>query len=100
MAHVRPHLADLIPNTLPDITMQKNLVALLLLIALSLASFLSAGSALGHFSLLVLMVIIVIKCALVGFQFMELKKAHLIWQIAFLSWIVLFTTVVTFIAWG
>ncbi len=79
--------------------MQKNFITWILLVVLTLGSFFSSGNAFGDISLLMLMAIVVIKCALVGFQFMELGKAHIIWRVMFLSLIGLFTTIIITIVW-
>lgn len=65
--------------------MKRNLVVWILLIVLTIASFLFSETSIARFSVIALLTTPLVKCYLVGFQFMELNKAHVFWRIAFLS---------------
>jgi len=41
--------------------------------------------------------LVIVKCSLVGFQFMELRKAHIFWKVAFISIIGIFIVIVSFV---
>jgi len=74
---------------------KKDLITWILLLCLTLASYFSSESALnGKSLLLVLLGITAIKFFSVGFQFMELKKAHIFWKISFVSIFLLFAVLV------
>ena len=72
----------------------------MLLIALTLISYVFAESTIGAFSVIALMAIAMVKCILVGFRFMELHKAHLVWRLAFISLIGIFMFFVSVVVLG
>lgn len=78
--------------------MNTNIITWIFLIALSLISYFSSASDLGRASVFALMAVAILKCLLVGFQYMELRHAHLAWKLAFVSLIGLFTTFVGIMA--
>jgi hypothetical protein len=67
---------------------------------LTLVSFLSSESSLGNYAVIALLAIMIAKCVLVGFQFMELKKAHIAWKLIFISVIGIYTLIISVIAIG
>ena len=74
---------------------KKDLIVWIGLLILTLSSYFSAESALGKRALVfVLLGITAIKFFSVGFQFMELKKAHRFWKISFVSIFLIFATLV------
>ena len=75
--------------------MNKSIITWILLLAFTLASYIFAESSIGRFSILALMGIALAKCSIVGFQFMELHKAHIVWRIAFLSVFGIFMVIVS-----
>ena len=75
----------------------RNFVTWIVLVLLTLVSFLSSESSLGNYAVIALLAIMIIKCVLVGIQFMELRKAHIAWKLAFISVIGIFTMIISVI---
>lgn len=78
--------------------MNSRRITWVILIVLTWFSYLSAQSSIGKSSIIALLILVVAKCILVGFQFMELRKAHLFWKIAFLSIFGIFSVLILLIA--
>lgn len=77
----------------------KDLAIWIALISLTLISFFSSGASIGKSILVpVLLFLTGIKFLGVGFQFMELKKAHGFWQMSFVTVLLLFFCLVWFLA--
>ena len=94
---MRSHLVAPISHALPALMINRNFVTWIVLVLLTLVSFLSSESSLGNYTVIALLAIMIIKCVLVGFQFMELKKAHFAWKLAFISAIGVFTLIISVI---
>ncbi|KAA3633127.1 MAG: hypothetical protein DWQ02_13600 [Bacteroidetes bacterium] len=76
----------------------KDLAVWVVLISLTLIGFFSAESSLGKNVIVpVLLLLTGIKFLGVGFQFMELKKAHAFWQWGFVAVFFLFSCLVWFL---
>lgn len=67
----------------------------MLLVVLTLISYVFAEFSIGSYSVWALMNVAFIKCSLVGFSFMELHKAHFVWRLAFISLIGIFVLTVS-----
>lgn len=62
-----------------------------ILLALSALSYLSAESLLGTASAIILLGTAMLKSVLVGFHFMDLGRAHLVWRAGFISLLSIFS---------
>lgn len=72
-----------------------NIITWILLIILTLLGFyFSEGQATGIILALSLMGITILKFSGIGFQFIELKHAHVFWKIIYMGYIVLFAILV------
>ncbi len=71
--------------------MNKNLNIWIALVVMTLLSYFSSESPWGNYAVIVLVLIVIIKCSMVGFGFMELSKAHKFWQAAFLFLVMTFS---------
>lgn len=57
----------------------------LILVTLSVVSYAAHASTWGRGATIAIVVIALIKCGLVGFRFMELRKAHPAWKTVFVT---------------
>lgn len=74
---------------------KKDLTLWLGLIGLTLAAYFSSEATMGKSTLVFLLLgITAVKFLGVGFQFMELKKAHRFWKVSFVSIFLLFAVLV------
>ncbi len=70
---------------------KKDLILWITLVGLTLLGYFSSESAIGKPMLVfALLAVTAIKFLGVGFQFMELKKAHAFWKVSFVAFFVLF----------
>ena len=74
---------------------KSNIITWVLLIALTVASYLfSEGNLSGNSLVLFIMGITIIKFTGIGFQFVELKRAHTVWKVLFIGFILAFSVLV------
>ena len=74
---------------------KSNIITWVLLIALTVASYLfSEGNLSGNSLVLFIMGITIIKFTGIGFQFVELKHAHTAWKVLFVGFILAFSVLV------
>ena len=72
-----------------------NLLTWILLVALTISAyFFSEGQLSGHWLVLTIMGISIIKFNLIGWQFVEIKHAHPFWKIIFTGFIFAFSFLV------
>ena len=74
---------------------KSNIITWVLLIALTVASYLfSEGNLSGNKLVLFIMSITIVKFISIGLQFVELKHAHTIWKVMFIGFILAFSVFV------
>ena len=74
---------------------KSNIITWILLIALTVAAYMfSEGNLSGNTLVLFIMAITIIKFTSIGFQFVELKHAHMAWKVLFIGFILLFSVLV------
>jgi len=79
--------------------MNKNKIAIIALLGLTIVSSLMSKFISTHFNWFVFLVlgISTVKFIIVAFQFMELKKAHIMWKVLILVYLFIFITSITLI---
>jgi len=72
-----------------------NIITWVLLIALTVAAYLfSEGNLSGNTLVFFIMTITIVKFISIGLQFVELKKAHTLWKVLFIGFILFFSVFV------
>ena len=78
---------------------KKDFILWLALITLTLVGYFSSGAEIGKMTLVFsLLAVTIIKFTGVGFQFMELKKAHTFWKVSLVSLLGIYTLLLVFLS--